>query len=93
MSPEMKKSIDHGRPSDVHRTWVMGNFHGEKDLALDEKEGSALNDKGLERSQGKEMAQRAHQCATGKNKSWKKRSQTVQRMEIEKRIMQVIEGK
>jgi len=29
----MKKSIDHGRPSDVHGTWVMENFRAEKSLA------------------------------------------------------------
>ena len=88
----MKKSIDHGRPSDVHGTWVMGNFRGEKNSALDEKEGSALDDKGyLERSQGKKstiherkMAQRAHQCATDKKKSVEKRGQAVRRTEIEK---------
>jgi hypothetical protein len=80
----MKKSIDHGRPSDVYGRWVMGKFRGEKNLTLDEKEGSALDDKGYLGVVPNIM---------------EKRSLAVQRTEIEKivesesAIMQVVEGR
>lgn len=35
----MKKSIDPGRPFDVHGTWVMENFREEKSSALHKKIG------------------------------------------------------
>ena len=50
----MNKSIEQGRPSDVHATWAMEDVHGEKSQPRREKVGLALDDE--------EHLEEAHMC-------------------------------